>query len=137
MKRVITLDDVKEVLAELDPTFERSADEKSYRTAVVLFSALVHGPDTEVLAQFTKFPREFVETIRQRIIQAELWTETDVLCDHWFSNGNVIHPTAILLDLLIAQGEVVRRWAEDEGQYQYRYWHADYAYGEVGRKHVM
>jgi hypothetical protein len=135
VKKVITLDDVKEVLAEVDPTFEKSTDDDTYRTALVLFSALFHGTDTEVLARFTSFPREFVETIRQRMIQAELWTETDVLCDHWFIEENVIDSTAILLDQLIAQGEVVRRWAEDEGQY--RYWHADYVYGEVRTKHVV
>ena len=115
MKKLITLDDVKEALAELDPTFERSADEDTYRTAVVLFSALVHGSDTEVLAQFTNFPREFVETIRQRMLQAELWTDTDVLCDHWFTEGDRVSLVAFCVDVLVAQGRLIRRWKEEKG----------------------
>ena len=128
----ITLEHIRDAVTEFDPTLENSTEVDTYRTAVVLFAALVHGPDTKVLTNFTTFAPEFVETIRRRMIQAELWTEIDVACDHWFSQGNMICPTAIWLDVLVAQGKAVRRWEEEQGEY--RYWHADFAYGVPNSK---
>jgi hypothetical protein len=123
----IDLQLIKEALTELDPTLKDSAGDDAYRTALVLFSALVYGPETTILAEFTDLPNEFVEAIRLRMIQAELWTEIEVLCDHWFGEGNTIFPTSFWLDLLIAQGKVVRRWKDEQGQY--RYCLAEYALG--------
>jgi hypothetical protein len=115
----INLELIKAALTELDPTLEDSDEDDSYRTALILVSALVHGPDTRVLAEFTDLPREFVEAIRQRMIQAELWTEIEVFCDHWFGEGNAVCLTSFWPDVLIAQGLVVRQWIEEEGEYRY------------------
>lgn len=53
------------------------------------------------------------------MIPAELWTETDVFCDHWFGEGNKASMTVICLDVMIAQGLVVRKWRGAEGDYRY------------------
>jgi hypothetical protein len=60
----IDLQLIKEALTELDPTLKDSAGDDAYRTALVLFSALVYGPETTILAEFTDLPNEFVEAIR-------------------------------------------------------------------------
>jgi hypothetical protein len=115
----ISLQPIKEAVNKLDPTLEDSEEDDSYRTALVLVSALVYGPDTRVLAEFIDLPCEFVEAIRQRMIQAELWTEMGVLCDHWFGEGYTIFPVSFWMDVLIAQGKLLRRWTEEQGQYTY------------------
>jgi hypothetical protein len=119
--KAIDLEFVKATLLELDPSLEGSEEDESYNTALVLLSALACGPCTMRLAEFTKLPPEFVATIRQRMIRAQLWTELDVCCDHWYVAAGVVSITAFWLDVLIAQGLAVRKWGEEEGQY--RYWH--------------
>ena len=44
--REITLDYVKELLVELDPTLEGKDEEGTFRAGLVLLSALTWGPDT-------------------------------------------------------------------------------------------
>ena len=116
---------VKDTLLELDPGMDGSEQNKYYLTALVAVSALLCGPDTKRLAKFTELPWDFVETIRQRMVQAELWTERDIVCDHWFGEGKLVCTAAIWLDVLIAEGLVVRQWDEETGDY--RYYDATYA----------
>ena len=123
--KLIDLQFVKDTLSELDVSLDGSEQNESYRTGLVAVSALVCGPHTERLAKFTELPPDFVETIRQRMIRAELWTDIDVFYDHWFGEGNIVCTTAVWLDVLIAQGLVVRQWDEERGDY--RYWDAAYA----------
>ena len=115
----IDLQFVKDTLSELDLSLDANRPDEFHSTALVLFSALVCGPNTARLAEFTQLPREFVESIRQRMIPAELWTEIDVCCDHWFGAGNLAFSTAVCLDVLIAQGLVVPKWDEQAGDYKY------------------
>ena len=108
---------VKKSLSELG--FDGGTPDEQYLTTLVLASALVCGPETAPLAELTQLPADFVEAIRQRMIQAGLWTEIDVMCDHWFGEGNVASITAICLDVMIAQGLLVRKWNEPMGDYEY------------------
>ena len=110
---------VKDTLLELDPSLDCSEENEFYLTALVAVSALVCGPDTKPLAKFTGLPRDFVDTIRQRMIRAELWTEIDIFYDHWFGSLNFVRPTAIWLDVLIGQGFLLRCWDEETGDYRY------------------
>jgi hypothetical protein len=118
MKR-IDLRFVKDTLSELDPTLDHDKRNASYNTALVLLSALVCGPNTGRLAAFTELRTDFVDAIRQRMIQAELWTDSDVLCDHWFVRDNVVSLSAFWSDTLVGEGLVVRRWDEEVGNYRY------------------
>jgi len=126
----IDLQFVKDALSELDPSLNDSEETEAYRTALVVVAALVEGPDTVRLAEFTEMPWDFVETIRRRMIQAELWNEIDIFCDHWFVEGGIVRPTALWLDVLIAQGLLVRSW--DEEAADYRYFDANYPQADRG-----
>jgi hypothetical protein len=121
----INLSCVKERLLELDPGLKGHEGNEPYKTALVLLSALACGPDTARLAAFTALPPEFVAMIRQRMIRAQLWTEIDTCCDHWFVADGVFSTSLFWADALVAQGLVVRQWDEAAGQY--RYWEEAFA----------
>lgn len=116
---------LEETLVELEPELEGTEEDDSYRTALVLLAAITCGPDPTGLARITELPRQFVSKIRQRMIRAQLWTEIDVACDHWYCSDGAFYTTRFWLDVLVAEGRVVRRWVEQEGQY--RYWAEEHA----------
>ena len=84
--------------------------------------------------EFTQLPRTFVETIRHRMIRAELWTESDVFYAHWFGEGNLVCTTAVWLDVLTGQGLVVRKWDEDAGDYRYSHFAYELAANDPQQK---
>jgi hypothetical protein len=110
---------LKKTLIEIDPSLERCEEDESFKTALVLLAALSCGPNVGRLADITHAPREFVTTIRRRMIQVGLWTELDVCCDHWFASASVLRPAAFWSDVLIAQGLVTRKWFEEDCEYRY------------------
>ena len=110
---------VKEALLEIDPDLEGNEEDSTYQTALVLMAALRCGPEVDALTRFTQLPREFVQQIHQRMVRADLWTELGVRCDHWFVE-NAICVVAFWVDVLVAEGNAIRWWAEDKGQYRYR-----------------
>jgi len=110
---------LRRTLIEIDPSLEGCEEDGSFKTALVLLAALSYGPSVGRLADITECLREFVSTISRRMIQAGLWTELDVCCDHWFASESVLIPAALWCDVLIAQGLVTWRWIEDEGAYRY------------------
>jgi hypothetical protein len=59
------------------------------------------------------------------MIRAQLWTEVDVCCDHWYVSDGMFCTNYFWLDVLVAEGLAVRQWAEEEGQY--RYWDEEHA----------
>ncbi len=75
---------VKEMLLEIDPSLNGAEDDESYKAALVLLSAMSLGPDTTQLVEFTRLSRTFIATIRERMIRAELWTESETQYDHSF-----------------------------------------------------
>jgi len=109
---------VKDTLLELDPSVRDESDE-TYKTAVVLLSAIVRGTEAIDLATFTGVPIEFVARIRQRMIRAELWTDLEADCDHWEVAPGVVSMTTFWTDVLVGEGLVVRQWDEEIGQYRY------------------
>jgi hypothetical protein len=113
---------LKEIVLGLDPRLDGPERD---RTALVLIAALACATDTIDLAELTKQPREFVAQIRQRMMKAHLWGELDVQCLHWFDSAGVFRPTYFWVDVLVAQGRILRRWVEEEGDY--RYWAEEYA----------
>lgn len=111
---------VKDSLAELGFALGGKQPDDTYRTALVIVSALTCGTDAERSARFNKLPVEFVQAIRRRMIAAELWTDMDVHCDHWFAGSNQVSSSAGSADLLVAEGLVVRAWDEASGDHRYR-----------------
>jgi hypothetical protein len=53
------------------------------------------------------------------MVRAELWTDVSVSCDHWLFGEHNVDLAAFWVDVLIAQGLVIRRWDENEGEYWY------------------
>jgi hypothetical protein len=119
MKR-IDLQFVKDTLREIAPDLNEKDSAGTYNTAQVVVAALHCGPDIERLATFTRLPRPFIATIRRRMIEAELWTDLGVRSGHWEPAPGILDSTAFWLDVLIAEGMVVRRWEEEVGDYLYR-----------------
>lgn len=105
---------------ELDPGLAGCNDGHRYKAALVLLSALHVSGDPVLLAQFTRLPLGYISEIHRRMILAELWSEEDVCCEHWFASQQKFRAAAFWLDVLVAQGLVLRRWFEEEGQYRYR-----------------
>lgn len=110
---------VKNTLFELDRIISIQEQPEVYRTAVVLLSAVICGPDTTHLMSFTGLPRSLIAPIRRRMIQAELWTELEACCSGWYDKEGRFCITSFRLDVLVAQGSVTRTWDEVEGQYCY------------------
>jgi hypothetical protein len=113
-----SLELVKETLLEIDPSLNGAEETESYKAALVLLSAMFLGPDTTRLAEFTGLSRAFIVTIRERMIRAELWTESMTQYDHWFVGDCDIRPSCFWEDVLVAEGLVVRRWVEEEGDFR-------------------
>ena len=110
---------VRNVLSKMGFGTEIDEADDSYQTAIVLVSAIGLGPDTSRLADFTWLPRDFVEAIRQRMLRAELWTEVDVFYSHWFGAGKMMHLDRFSLDVMVAEGLLLRQWDEGAGRYRY------------------
>jgi hypothetical protein len=112
----ITLEFIRKTILEIDPSLESCA---AFNTALVLLSAVTLGPYTARLSLFTRLPVSFIETIRQRMMSAELWTEEEVCCDHWYPSDQAFYTTAFFVDVLVAEGLVIRQWHEEQGDYLY------------------
>lgn len=74
---------VEGLLLEFDLDVAIEEQPELCNTDLVLVSAPICGPDTTRLAAFTGLPCSFIAPIRRRMIQAELWTDTEVHCDEW------------------------------------------------------
>lgn len=110
---------VRETLLELDPTLRGREEEEAYQAALILLSSLICGSDAGKLAAFTGLPLSFVTAIRQRMITAELWSETTACPDAWCTKDGGFMDTLFWADVLVAQGLVMRRWMDQEGAYRY------------------
>jgi hypothetical protein len=116
---------VKEALEELDPAMKGCEDEPGYRTAIVLLAALELGPDAEALSRFTGYSPKFIRESAWRSVEAGLWTDDDVCCDHWLAQDGQVRFVVFWMDTLVAEGVLVRRWTEEDGAY--RYWSKKHA----------
>ena len=110
---------VKSVLAELDLDIAIQEQPEFYNTALVLLSAPICGPDPARLSKFTGLAHSFIAPIRRRMMQAELWTDTEVHCEEWYAVDGMLCAKYFWLDVLVAEGLVMRAWDEAEGQYCY------------------
>ena len=52
-----------------------------------------------------------------RLHEAKIWESDEVRCESWFDphKGRL----AFLLDLMVAEGKLIRAWSDDKKQYAY------------------
>jgi len=92
-------------------------DSYSFQAAMVLFASELVGPYGDRIATFLGYPPSLVQLIAARLQEAKIWQDDDVDCDNWF------HPdkgaVAFMLDLMVAEGQLLRKWSEEKKQYSY------------------
>lgn len=112
----VSVDVIKGEVQLLDPNLD--INEFRFQTAVILMSAaLVTGPNTECLAEFTGYPAHLVAEISDRMHHAGLWGDGEVKSDHWFKGER--WTAGIWTDCLVAEGLMLARQRKD-GQWEYR-----------------
>src|SRR5690242_8241248 len=104
---------VEETVEDWCPSAGEGEDDIGFRSAVVLIAALVEGTNIEHLTALTGYPREFVADISFRAKSAGLWVDDQVCYEHWFE-GDSVKPVAILCDVMVVEGLLVRQKHEDD-----------------------
>src|SRR5437867_3711701 len=81
-----------------------------------LASELV-GPYSDRIATFLGYPLGLVQLMAARLQGAKIWQDDHVHGESWFDpeKGAI----AFMLDLMVAEGQLVRRWSEEKKQYSY------------------
>ncbi len=92
-------------------------DSYTFQAAMVLFASELVGPYVDRIATFLNYPLALVQVIVARLYEARIWESDEVRCESWFDprKGAV----AFLLDLMIAEGKLIRRWSEEKNEYAY------------------
>jgi hypothetical protein len=90
----------------------------TFRAAMVLLVSEFVGPYVDRIATFAGYPLSFVELIAVRLQDAKIWEGDQVCCENWFepNTGGM----AFMLDVMVAEGKLIRAWSEERGQYAYR-----------------
>ena len=93
-------------------------DNYTFQAAMVLLASEMVGPYAARVAIFLGYPVGLVQVIAVRLREAGIWEEDEVRCERWFDpeNGGL----ALLLDLMVAEGKLIRRWSERDKQLVYR-----------------
>ncbi len=73
-----TLDEVCAQVSALDPALQEGSG--TYKTAVVLLSALSVGQAVDDLADFTGYEHGFISAIGERMVRSKVWVEGDFNC---------------------------------------------------------
>jgi hypothetical protein len=96
-----------------------SLTEESYtfQAAMVLLASELVGPYVERIATFVGYSPGLVQVIAARLQEAKIWEGDKVCCESWFDPKK--GAMAFMLDLLVAEGKVIRRWSEEKKQYVY------------------
>ena len=94
-------------------------DEDSYgfQAAMVLLASELVGPYVDRLATFVGYPPGLVQVIAARLQEAKIWEGDEVRCESWFDPKK--GAMAFMLDLMVAEGTIIRMWSEEKKQYSY------------------
>lgn len=93
-------------------------DSSTFQAGIILLASELVGPYADRVSDFLQYPMSLVEVIGTRLQQAQIWVGDEIRCEHWFhpKKGNA----AFFLDLLVAEGKLVRIWSEERNDYVYR-----------------
>jgi hypothetical protein len=92
-------------------------DSYTFQAAMVLLASELVGPYVERIATFVGYSPGLVQVIAARLQEAKIWEGDKVCCESWFDPKK--GAMAFMLDLLVAEGKVIRRWSEEKKQYVY------------------
>jgi hypothetical protein len=93
-------------------------DSYTFQAAMVLLASELVGPFIDRISTFLNYPLGLVQVVGTRLQEAKIWEGDEVSCESWFDPNK--GATAFLLDLLVAEGKLVRRWSEEKKEYAYR-----------------
>lgn len=87
------------------------------QAAMVLLASELVGPYVDRIATFLEYPLDLVRVMGARLHEAKIWEDDEVHYESWSDpqKGGV----AFLLDLMVAEGELIRKWSEEKKQYAY------------------
>jgi hypothetical protein len=70
------------------------------------------------LRRFSGIPPGLVQVVAARLYEGRIWENEEVRSEAWFDphNGGV----AFIVDLMVAEGVLIRRWSEEDQQFAYR-----------------
>ncbi len=99
----------------LDETL--AEDSYTFQAAMVLLASELVGPYVDRIATFVGYPLAIVQVMAARLQEAKIWEGDEIRCESWFDpqKGKI----AFLLDLMVAEGKLIRRWSEGKKQYTY------------------
>ena len=92
-------------------------DSYAFQGAMVLLASEVLGPYVDRIATFLEYPLDLVRVIGARLHEAKIWENDEVRCESWSDPQK--GAMAFLLDLMVADGELIRKWSEEKKQYVY------------------
>jgi hypothetical protein len=106
---------MKEDVWNMDATL--TEDSHAFQSAMVLLASELVGPYQDRIATFLGYPLAVVQIVAARLYEAKIWGNDEICCESWFDpeKGGV----AFLLDSLVAEGRLIRRWSEEKGQFAY------------------
>jgi hypothetical protein len=98
-----------------DKTLEE--DSYTFQAAMVLLASELVGPFVDRISTFLNYPLRLVQVVGGRLQEAKIWEGNEVRCESWFDPKK--GGAALLLDLLVAEGKLVRWWSEEKKDYVY------------------
>ena len=92
-------------------------DSYTFRAAMVLLASELVGPYVDRIVTFLEYPPGLVQVMAARLQEAKIWESDEVRCESWFDPKK--GALAFLLDLMVAEGKLIRAWSEEKRQYAY------------------
>ncbi len=113
---------IEDEIIRLDPSMAGEENTQGFWAAVLVLSAACLGPDVDDLVAFTRYPRDFVASVSQRMRSCGLWGDGFVNDDWWIRGkfGDEIRGAGFWTDVLVAQGMVAVAGRDDEGRLLFR-----------------
>jgi hypothetical protein len=93
--------------------------EELYPAAVVVFAALIIGTDEHRIAAETGLQAELVSEMAERLRRNGLWCGDKVVYRDWNHPDELRAEINLTLDLMVANGDIVRTGRVRDGQFEY------------------
>ena len=92
-------------------------DSYTFQAAMVLLASELVGPYVDRITTFLGYPPGLVQVMAGRLFEAKVWEGDEVRCERWFDPQK--GAMDFMLDLMVAKGNLIRKWSEEEKQYAY------------------